>query len=747
MQRSEGRTGGGRFAARAWLTRRPVALSVIGGAATVWAFAFVGYFGTQVTTFEPNLRLVPALAFGLPVVTAAIVAMALRPHALDLPVIGLLVVYALVSVLGADATASLETLTLVIAYASLFLALLRVGKGPLRQGLVIGCAAVGSAWLGIIAIRWLQEAAAWVAIDGSMPPLQARSGTPWLSTDAVAALALLVAPYFLHVERTFLRRELLVLAIAGAVVVIPLSGGRVEWVGMLAAAAVYLGISRRDALSAARRPIALLLGAAALMVVGLFVMGNLGTLSGRTFIWQTALAVIGKHPLVGAGPGNFSWVRLAEAPDFLNRYPVYHAHNVVLQILADGGVLLLAAVVGTGIVYVRYVARGSGHLTPAHRLGIGSLAGFAIVLLMDELTQLPALTGLAIGGAALLAHDRSPAAAFRPVPVLRAIPPVAFLLLLLLALPATLAAQSARSAALEGRQLAVAGDWEGASRAFGVAASMWPTRARYELALGLASARLGHADEALAHYRRAHALSPGDSRPLGALGILDPSYTGRVEALAHASRLGSMDPQYAYRLALELMAHGDRVGATRELGRAALLDPQLLAAPEIRDLGFDLQEVVAALRRALDEEGPRAGIAAGAIEDAISLVLARQPIEDPILAVVAIARSGDLAGARAQLDGILREDPQDRSARMAARALSRIACDPAAEARHDRLLNLLAGGQAWLYFSGVEVRDTRDHAYPENGLGDYQPQSAFPMPVYQYEWPAGYLPPSQCAQP
>jgi tetratricopeptide (TPR) repeat protein len=732
---------------RAWTrTGMSPALAALAG---FWAFGFIAFFGTQVTTFDPALRLVTAVAYGLPVVIGAAGAVAIRSHPLDVPVLALLGIYAVVSLMSVDQTASLETVALATAYGSLFLLLLRVGPGPVQQGLVVGCAVAGTAWLGIMAARWIGEAVTWVALDGGMPPLQARSGNPWLSTDAVAALAILVAPYYLRIDRSSLRRVLLVAGLASAAVVIPLSGARAAWAAILLAAVVWFLASPRRPLGEPRRAIAATLGIAAVAGVALFALGRLGTLSGRTFIWQTALPVIGGHPLDGAGPGTFSWVRLDEAPELLQRYPVYHAHNVVLQTLADGGVLLFAALAAVCFLFVRHVMRGRASFTPAQIASIGSLLAFALILMLDELTQLPALTTLALGTAAFLARDVGswPAHGATRAPMLRAIPTIACLLLVALALPASLSAQSARAAAVTGGERAIAGDWEGARQAYGAAAEAWPQHASYELALGLAAAHLGDEEDALTHYERARALSPGDPRALGALGVIGDSAAGRVDALGRASRLGAMDSQYGYRLVLELLARGDREAATTELGRAALLDPQLLVALDVVGLGLSVDEVVEALRVALEREGPLAGIDPVGVEAAIAIALGRTPQQDPIWAALALARSGDVAGARAQMDEVLHATPHDHAARLAARELSRVACDDAEEARHNRLLGLLPGGHASLYLAAPTARESRDHIYREMGLGDYQPPGATPLPVYVYEWPAAYLAATGCSRP
>lgn len=725
---------------RPWMARGMTVLSATAG---LLAFAFVGFFGTYVTTFDPTLRLVAALAYALPLVGAALVAIALRPHPLDLVVLGLLSAYAIVSVLSADPTASLETLALVASYGSLFLVLLRVGPGALRQGLVIGCAFAATAWLGFSAVRWLQEAVAWMTLDGTMPPLTARSGNLWLSTDAVAALALLAAPYYLAIERTSVRRVLLAVTVASAAVVIPLSGGRVEWVAILVAVLLYAVVTNATAWRRAIRPLAFVVAAAALAAGGLFVTGQLGSLSGRTYIWNSALAVIGAHPLDGSGPGTFSWVRLSETPELLTRYPVYHAHNLVLQVLADGGMLLAAALGATGIMYVRHVVRG-GAFTRAQAAYVASLAGFVLILLMDELTQLPALTALFLGSAAFLAHDRGLPIVSARVGPRGALAAAGWLALVLLAVPATLGAHHARVAAAEGRERAIAGDWEAAERAFAEAAAAWPLRASYELGIGLASAHLGHTEQALAHYRRAQMLSPGDPRAPGAIGILSSSPAERIQALDRASRLGSLDPQYAYRLAFELLESGDAAAAQAALGRAALLDTQLLVAPDVGAGGFDVKAVAGATREAFDEEAAKAALDRGTVEAGIELALGDSSGGHPTFAAVGLARSGDIAAAQARLEEILRADPRDRLTRLAARAVSQLACDEEADARHGRLLSLLPDGFSALYYFGPEPRETRDHIYRELGLGDYQPPQARPLPIYPHEWPAGYLPPADC---
>ncbi|MGZ8475080.1 MAG: O-antigen ligase family protein, partial [Candidatus Limnocylindria bacterium] len=559
------------------------------------------------------------------------------------------------------------------------------------------------------------------------------------------ALAILVAPYCLRVDLQSFRRVLLVAGIAFAAVVIPLSGARTAWVGILVGVVVWALASNRRPLGDPRRAMALTLGIPAFAAVALFVTGRLGTLSGRTLIWQTAMPVIGAHPLDGSGPGTFSWVRLEEAPELLNRYPVYHAHNVVLQTLADGGVLLFVALAAVCFLFVRHVTRGRARFTLAEAASLGSLVAFALILMLDELTQLPALTVLALGSAAFLARDAGGWSADIRAPMLRAVPALGCLVLVGIALPASLSAQAARIAAGEGGELAIAGDWEGAEAAYQLAAEAWPQHASYELALGLAAAHLGDEEGARAHYTRAQALSPGDPRAPGALGVIGVRGADRSDALALASRLGAMDTQFGYRLVLELVESGDRDGATRELGRAALLDPQLLVTVDIAGLELDAADVVEALRVALEREGPLAGVDAAGVEAAIGVALGRTP-EDPTWAALALARSGDVAGARARMDEVLRAKPHDHAARLAARELSRIACDDAEETRHDRLLGLLPGGYASLYLASPGVRESRDHIYREMGLGDYQPPGAPPLPVYVYEWPAAYLPAAKCPQ-
>lgn len=729
-------------------TGRSTATALARVAATAWSLGFVGLLGTDATTYDPGLRMAAAILYGVPVVIAAVAALALRPHAFDRPLLALVGVYAVVSLLSSDRTASLETLTLVVAYASLFVVLLRIGRGWFGDALVTGAAFAATAWLAFAAVWWIQGLITWVQLDGSAPPLVGRSGSLWLSTDALAALAILAAPYYLRIERRSARHVLLGVALTASAIVIPLSGGRIEWAALIAAvAACWLAGRPRARL---RTPKATAIGAgvaaAGTIIVGAVLLsGQLGTLSGRTHVWNSAIAVIANHPVTGSGPGTFSWVRLAESPDLLNPVGVYHAHNILLQTLADGGILLVAAFVAFCGVYLVHLA-GHGRLALPERVALGSLVGFSVILMLDELTQLPALTALAIGSAAYLARPQTPARAGMPGRAAGALIAAGWMLVVALGVPATLAAHQARVAASEGRDRVAAGDWRGAAQAFAAAAEAWPARAPYQMALGLVHAHLGDDEAARAHYRLAHQLSPGDPRPLGALGVLELTAAARIDALTRASRLSRGDAQYAYRLALELGAAGDVASGSVALGEAAMLDPQLLVARELIAHGFDPVVVIREALGAAKRDGEATGVDLAAVEAAADLAAGRSPEIDPTMAAVALARSGRVEEARALLETRLIEEPHDHAARVAARELSLLACDLEGARRHETLLNLVPGGFPLLYVPGPIARQSRDHLYRETGLGDYQPPSAVPLPVYVHEWPGGYLPEPSCRE-
>jgi len=69
------------------------------------------------------------------------------------------------------------------------------------------------------------------------------------------------------------------------------------------------------------------------------------TLAGRLPIWGAAVRMIGRAPLTGVGLGNFQLVMARDEPGILPRPPqgAEHAHNLLLQVAADLGLIGLAA--------------------------------------------------------------------------------------------------------------------------------------------------------------------------------------------------------------------------------------------------------------------------------------------------------------------------------------------------------------------------------------------------------------------
>lgn len=79
---------------------------------------------------------------------------------------------------------------------------------------------------------------------------------------------------------------------------------------------------------------------------------------GRAAMWQVAIDLWREHPVLGAGPGMFR--RLAAERLDVSRYRPAHAHSTPLHLLAETGLLGLAAFVALWVRFFGALRRGEG---------------------------------------------------------------------------------------------------------------------------------------------------------------------------------------------------------------------------------------------------------------------------------------------------------------------------------------------------------------------------------------------------
>lgn len=111
------------------------------------------------------------------------------------------------------------------------------------------------------------------------------------------------------------------------------------------------------------------------------------SISERFDIWKLCIESFTRHPLFGLGPGiQNSWDMLVaggvNAP---------HAHNIILQLLVEGGLILLVLV---ALLLYRHFQNGLTllrHSAETHRLGVIMLA-FLASFLMDGMVEFPFMT-------------------------------------------------------------------------------------------------------------------------------------------------------------------------------------------------------------------------------------------------------------------------------------------------------------------------------------------------------------------
>lgn len=701
---------------------------------------FVGVLGTVLPQQQASLRIVAQLVALPLLMVGAALAMRRTSTPIELPLILALGLYAVVSAASSDPTGSLQSIGMAAGWTLLFVVMVEVGRSPgLRTAVALAVGLTVTTWLVILDVTWIVEKVTWVRLGGGLPNLfESTQSIVWLTVNAIPVLALLGAPFLAYLPPGRPGTVVRVVFATAAMLAIPMSGGRAAWVGIVAAAIALVAIGGLRGLRRPSRRVALpvaagIIGASA--TAGVLFADRLFTLSGlsaRWPLWSQALSIATADPLTGGGPTTFAWLRLAHADDYATRVPAILAHDVPLQTLADGGGLLGAAlllVVGS-VAWVAWRLRSS--VSPAGRWALAAMAGFAVTSLLDDHSSLPALTALVVTLAAWVVAE---VPLDRPSRVPGWTLPSAAAVLLLVAVPFVARVDLARVEAELGRASALAGDLGAATFRFATATQQYPENALYRLEGGMTMALAGDIAEAAEQFRAAARLSPGDPRPLGALADLASTPEERVDLLDRAARLTGDDPQYSYRLGLELLAM-EAAGWETSLARAVTIDSTVLASLD-QALGTEVTgEVISHIPRVGSDLAERLRLDVAFLNDDLALYAGAEPASRAHRAVAA-QRDGRVDAARELLDEAVGDLPYEPWTWDAAAYIARQACDAAAY-RNAALLRFWSPGGTRSSLPSGPLRTSLDLAYRELGLGTYQPGDSDRQPL-RLGWPAGIV--------
>lgn len=498
---------------------------------------------------------------------------------IDLPLLMLLVAYAVASLSAWNPGLSLRALAAVVAFAiALPIGLIALRYRPRWTALAV---AVPVLFLSARSLaEMLPRRVEWYLAGGPglVPPARLGADTSEFGGVALPPFVILATlPLTLLLPPGRVRLALQVGLLAVGVPLTVFSGSRSAWLAIgvttLVMAAplvrrVHLRptISRRGGIAAA---VALVLAVPVLLSLAPR-LGAFTSLVYRGFLWRDTLAAASADPLLGLGPGAMPYARQAAAPDF--SFPVHqpHSHNIPLGLLGDAGLVGLAA----GIVLLGaflYVAGPWRQPSPAGRAAVAVLIGFALAAMFEDLTHWPGfnlllilLAGLALTEAQAVDWRR------RRLPIPLAVGG------LLAGGALGLAMLLGDAAAIEyahGVEQSIEGNWGVARRAFAEAERLDPWHPLHAKALAIAAAETGEEETARAAARRAVTRNPGDADSWTNLALLcRDAGDGRCarEAAATAVRTASSSGRELVNAAVVLEAVGD-VEAADDAYRRALL--------------------------------------------------------------------------------------------------------------------------------------------------------------------------------
>lgn len=543
-------------------------------------FILVG--GTNLGTY-----LVPVAAFNA-AIAAALVALWLielprHNDVTDRLLLGGLLAYLLTCVTSAFPRMSFEAATSVTAAAAAFGIARRELVSPRAERAMITVLAMcGSALAGGFLVAWIPQWIEWWRATGSIPPLDLPlQPGPYRHYHLAAMLLVLLLPALLQARQRAGVRAFAWAALIAGLAAIYMSGSRNAWIAAAAVAAGALALKVRI------RP-GSIAGAAA-MVGGLGVLafaGVLGsttsrllntlTLALRAETWSSALSIWLERPMVGWGPGSFPAVFRFQQDVPVFPDPGGHAHNLIVQVLLEGGIVgliaLTAAVVGI-VVGITRARRPSPY-------ALMGLAAFGLMSLTDLPSNFPMVLVIGICWAGLAAPRSVEAPADARLPQ-RVWPRTASAILGVVIIVAVTSTLIGWAAFDEARRRLEAGDLPAARQALERSVAFDPGMALYWRERGTRTAEAGDRGEATRYLKRALELNAGDPTTLRALAVLLVD-TDQDVAIDLARRAAAIQPtQLASQLTLAWVAAQTGEGrlADRALARALFWNPWAAAAP------------------------------------------------------------------------------------------------------------------------------------------------------------------------